>query len=494
MSTGKTYNDAVAALNTLQTPFDKLEARRQAGLKMESSALLQMKEWIRRIGYQMSDLNRLNIVHVAGTKGKGSTCAFVNSILCRYQRSHGAPTKVALYTSPHLIAVRERLLINKQAISEELFAKYFFEVWERLEASAIAEGLDPSYKPVYFRFLTLMSFHVFLEEGVDVAVYEVGVGGELDSTNVVEAPAATGITLLGIDHTVVLGDTIDKIAWHKAGIFKAGSSAFTVPQVPDAMAVVEQRAEEKGVKLEKVNHHPEINAVNFKSGASFQRMNASLAIHLAAAVLERFGYTYSDIAEKLPPGFVQGLNEVEWRGRCELKVEDATEWYLDGAHTYDSLKVAVEWFAEMVENRKTRCGGNFSAPTALIFNQQSRPEVLGLLKALHENLRTSLGEQTSFDRVVFCTNVTWKDKGYGNDLVDLNNDPQVVQNLQVQRSMADMWKTLDNHAQLHVMDTIEDAVNFGRELGTADNKAMVFVTGSLRLVGGVLTVQETTSS
>jgi folylpolyglutamate synthase len=250
--------------------------------------------------------------------------------------------------------VRERLLINNAAISEDVFARYFFEVWERLEESAIREGLDPTHKPVYFRFLTLMSFHVFLSEQVDVAIYEVGVGGELDSTNVVETPAVTGITLLGIDHTVVLGDTIDKIAWHKAGIFKTGSPAFTVPQVLAAMEVVEQRAREKGVRLEKVDHHPEIDAVNFKSGASFQRMNASLAIRLAAAALERFGYALPDIAENLPAGFVLGLNEVEWRGRCELKVENLAEWYLDGAHTYDSLKVAVEWFAEMVQSRKER--------------------------------------------------------------------------------------------------------------------------------------------
>lgn len=120
-----------------------------------------------------------------------------------------------------------------------------------------------------------------------------------------------------------------------------------------------------------------------------------------------------------------------------------------------------------------------------------------------------MGEQTSFDRVIFCTNVTWKAKGYGNgkplctetttheltsrsiDLVDLNNDPHVVQGLRIQRAMADMWKTFDKHPRVHVIETIEDAVDFSRTLGTKDNKAMVFVTGSLRLVGGVLTVQET---
>lgn len=107
--------------------------------------------------HQTSDFDRLNIVHVAGTKGKGSTCAFVNSILQCYNRSIGLPRKVGLYTSPHLVTVRERIQINSEPISEEKFTKYFFEVWDALESSALREGLDPALKPSYFRFLTLMS-------------------------------------------------------------------------------------------------------------------------------------------------------------------------------------------------------------------------------------------------------------------------------------------------------------------------------------------------
>jgi folylpolyglutamate synthase len=154
------------------------------------------------------------------------------------------------------VAVRERIRINSEPISEEQFTKYFFEVWDALESTARQEGIDPALKPTYFRYLTLMSFHIFMREGVDAVVYEVGVGGELDSTNVIKRPAVTGITTLGIDHVDALGDTIDKIAWHKAGIFKSGSPAFSVQQLPEAIKVLEERAKAKEVSLTIIEDNP----------------------------------------------------------------------------------------------------------------------------------------------------------------------------------------------------------------------------------------------
>jgi folylpolyglutamate synthase len=128
---------------------------------MNETSLPEMREWLRRINYIPEDLNRLNMIHVTGTKGKGSTCAFVSSIL-----HHLFPEKtVGLFTSPHLKAVNERIQVNSTPICQELFARYFWEVWDRLERSAKEEGLDGK-KPVYFRFLTLMAWHAFLELGV----------------------------------------------------------------------------------------------------------------------------------------------------------------------------------------------------------------------------------------------------------------------------------------------------------------------------------------
>jgi hypothetical protein len=279
--------DAIDALNSLQTPYAVIEARRKAGIRPDATSVREMRGYLRRIGYTPSDLDRLHIVHVAGTKGKGSTCAFVDSILSRYRSEGGPPHKVGLFTSPHLIAVRERIRINSAPLSEEAFARYFFDVWDRLEANpeVASDDAPAGSKPIYARFLTLMSFHVFLSEGVDAAVYETGIGGEYDATNVIERPAAAGISTLGIDHVYVLGDTVDKIAWHKAGIMKPGCPAFTIEQVPEAAEVLARRATEKGVDLTVLPVDPRLSGVGIRPDATFQKRNASLAIALAEKAL-----------------------------------------------------------------------------------------------------------------------------------------------------------------------------------------------------------------
>src|SRR5271154_2644484 len=173
---------------------------------MNATSLPEMREWLRRINYTPQELNSLNMIHITGTKGKGSTCAFVSSILQHLNPSH----KIGLFTSPHLKAVNERIQINSVPISEDDFARYFWEVWDRLETFEPTEGseiqFDKGRKPVYFRFLTLMAWHAFIDMKVDTAIMEVGVGGEYDSTNLVTQPTATGVTSLGIDHVTVLGN------------------------------------------------------------------------------------------------------------------------------------------------------------------------------------------------------------------------------------------------------------------------------------------------
>lgn len=273
-------------------------------------------------------------------------CAYVDSILSFYRQRHDLPLKTGLFTSPHLVSVRERIRINGAPILPSLFARYFFDVWDRLESTAKTLSYDPADKPAYFRFLTLMSWHAFLSEGVEVAVYEVGVGGEFDSTNIVERPAVSGISTLGIDHVYVLGDTIDQIAWHKAGIMKTGSPAFTVEQIPEAAEIIAQRAEEKGVAVETVGINPALQHVKIKPDANFQKKNASLAIKLAETVLKKLNPEFRIQDGKLPQEFIDGLEQVIWRGRCETKVDGALRWYLDGAHTADSLKIAAQWFGQ----------------------------------------------------------------------------------------------------------------------------------------------------
>lgn len=124
---------------------------------------------------KLEDLDKLNIIHIAGTKGKGTTAAYTSSILSQYCRAEVGPTanlrRIGLFTSPHLVSVRERIQINNAPVSNEMFTAYFSDIWRVLSRSPIV--------PTYFRFLTLLSYHIFLHEGVDIAVYETGVEGNL---------------------------------------------------------------------------------------------------------------------------------------------------------------------------------------------------------------------------------------------------------------------------------------------------------------------------
>ncbi|KAK1752582.1 tetrahydrofolylpolyglutamate synthase [Echria macrotheca] len=485
---GRTYNDAIDALNSLQTPFAQIEARRKAGIRPDATSLREMRGYLARIGYSSSDLDQLNIIHVAGTKGKGSTCAFVDSILRQHRLREKIPRKIGLFTSPHLIAVRERIRIDSAPISENLFARYFFEVWDRLETNSAtaAEQVEPGTKPIYARYLTLLSYHVFLSEGVDAAVYETGIGGEFDATNVVDRPVASGISTLGIDHVFVLGDTVDKIAWHKAGIMKPGSPAFTIEQVPAAAAVLRERAAEKGVDLRVLEVDPRLENVRIRPDAVFQKKNATLAVALAEAALSKLDPAFSvDRSKPLPKEFVDGLEQVVWRGRCEVKQEEGVTWHVDGAHTVDSLKMAARWFVDEAAGNK--------GPKVLIFNQQGRSEAVDFLDGLCNTVKKGDPAGKGFEHVIFCTNVTYAETGYKRDFVNHQHNPKDIQNMTAQRVFAEKWTALDPSAKVHVIPSIEEAINTARSLAEGlgeGQKVQALITGSLHLVGGALGILE----
>ncbi|KAJ1817256.1 Folylpolyglutamate synthetase, partial [Coemansia sp. RSA 2598] len=185
----ESYKSAVEDLNGLQTNHDIVQMIRASGGRMNEYSIPEFEAFMEKIGYRVEDLDRLNVIHVTGTKGKGSTCAFVSRIM--QQVDSPRRLKVGLFTSPHLIEVRERIQIDGKPISEELFAKYFYETYNRLRSKTPplrkVSPMSPDM-PMYFRFLNLMAIHAFLSEGVDVAVMEVGVGGQYDSTNAVRKP------------------------------------------------------------------------------------------------------------------------------------------------------------------------------------------------------------------------------------------------------------------------------------------------------------------
>lgn len=436
----------------------------------------------------------MNTIHIAGTKGKGSTSAFISFILVRYiQPSPSQPqpplSKIGLYTSPHLRFVRERIQINNEPLSEEVFAKYFFETWDRLEDSAKAKGepTDKSAKPVYFRFLTLMAFHTYMSEGVDTAIIECGIGGEYDSTNILTKPSVTGITSLGIDHTAMLGNTIEEIAWHKGGIMKTDVPCYSAPQPPSAIEVLQKRSSENSAPFKVVDRYQGLSDIKLGLAADFQQINASLAIAIAWKHLFLTDHKPHNL---LPPAFVHGLEQVRWPGRCEIRREANITWHIDGGHTLESIEVAGSWFASQIPPPQTP---GARRTRILLFNQQTR-DANALAKALHKTLAAALKDEQPFTHAVFCTNTTFREAGFRPDLVSMNTSKEAVDALEVQRGLAETWREIDGEAPaaVEVKRSIEEAVDWCRGIAEdVEEDVMVLVTGSVHLVGGFLEVLET---
>ncbi|XP_031986282.1 folylpolyglutamate synthase, mitochondrial isoform X1 [Corvus moneduloides] len=400
--------DAIRMLNTLQTNASYLEqVKRERG---DPQAQLEaMQGFLERSGLKVEDLDRLNIIHVTGTKGKGSACAFTECIL----RSYGL--KTGFYSSPHLVQVRERIRINGQPISKDLFNKYFWLVYNRLE-----ETKDPVHAsmPAYFRFLTIMAFHVFLQEKVDLAVVEVGIGGTYDCTNIIRAPVVCGVSSLGIDHTSILGDTMEKIAWQKGGIFKPGVPAFTVAQPERPLEVLRERAQERKCPLylcpELDDFEEGCRALELGLAGAHQRSNAALALQLARMWLQRRGCQALGELKEVPPStelvgrpvpvapafrltdaMIQGLRDTEWLGRTQVLSHGPVTWYLDGAHTTSSIQACVRWFRQAALNQDKPHDG--SEVRVLLFNATGDRDTAALLKLL---------VPCHFDYAVFCPNFT----------------------------------------------------------------------------------------
>ena len=292
---------------------------------------------------------KLKVIHIGGTNGKGSTIAFLKSMLEKLG------LRVGVFTSPYLIHYRDQISINGESISEARLETLMADYRSLLEGEH-APALQGTTE---FEIITAIAYDYFASEQVDVAIMEVGMGGLLDSTNVCQ-PILTGITTIGLDHVALLGDTLEAIAEQKAGIVKQGVPLVTGNIVPEALAVIDQIAEEKQVarivyrRDYQVNHQESVvtgEVFDYSSLVRQGRFQAGLlGIHqienagMAVALLDSY---CKETGQKLPDNALvaQALEETSWPGRLEVVSTDPL-LILDGAHNPHAIEALLATLQE----------------------------------------------------------------------------------------------------------------------------------------------------
>lgn len=271
-------------------------------------------------------------VLIAGTNGKGSTASTLASILT------AAGLRTGLYTSPHLERPNERIQLDRREIADDAFACLYFRVHDAAQ-ELILTGQLPQL-PSYFEILTAVAFLYFAESKIDIAVLEVGMGGRLDATNVVE-PLLSIVTDISLDHMEWLGTTISAITHEKAGILRCGGTMITLPQHPEANQVLGEVAAELGVHVvSAVPYIPATGAsgpytvealgigitVDSPLAGAHQQRNVALAIAAAVELAAKHGFPVT------PAALEEGIRRTYWPGRLERIARNGVEWILDVAH------------------------------------------------------------------------------------------------------------------------------------------------------------------
>jgi len=291
------------------------------------------RELLSRLGNPQEGIK---IIHVAGTNGKGSVCAYLNAMLL------AGGKKTGLFTSPHLVRINERFQINGEDVSDEQFLNAFFKV-EKAAKEYEAEGEG---HPSYFETLFLMGMLIFKEAGVEYLVMETGLGGRLDATNVVEKPLACIITSISRDHTEYLGDTLEAIAGEKAGIIKAGVPVIYDASQPGPASVIAAKAKEMGspawpmepsfYEMKTQSREGITFTFAYPGGekaelaipyvAKYQMMNASLAFYTM--------HILQDVHDIPKNVLAEGLSKIKWPCRMEMAAPGVI---IDGAHNEDGI-------------------------------------------------------------------------------------------------------------------------------------------------------------
>jgi folylpolyglutamate synthase len=421
-------------------------------------------------------------------------------------RNYGLST--GLYTSPHLMDVRERFRVNGENVTEAIFIEAFWEVWNVVQAKMNSEAGLPA--PGFFRFLTLVAFHLFKKVRVDVIVLEVGVGGRIDATNIVAAPAVCGITTIDLDHMEVLGDTLEKIAYEKAGICKRGVPVFVTSQQESVLEVFRGCAAAVNAPYcvaRPLSHwEKEGQVIKLSLAGSFQSMNAALALELCNAFLEtidrkKYKMTYSIVDEGggLLPCVLHALATTSWDGRCQTVslVPGVKTVYVDGAHTPKSISLVGDWFAAEATSAAAR---------VLVFHGGQERKVALLLSKL-----TFL----DFDYIIFVPPSMFRPSKYVAptasqllaevpdqtsvvpvDSADGSTDLSKESTSSSPKSKTNSWsntlgvvwrclkKRKSSEEKIIVHGSMRETVGWLREL---DGPVNVLLTGSLYIVGDFLT-------
>ena len=357
--------------------------------------MFEVEEWLHsRIGLNFrSGLGRMQravdllgnpekaypIIHVTGTNGKGSTIAFMRELFV----AHGK--KVGTFTSPHIISIHDRICINGQPIAEEDFVRIANQVKEMEKIL-----LETHDQLSFFELLTLIALLYFKEQGVDLVLLEVGIGGLLDTTNVVTGEIAV-ITSIGLDHQETLGDSLEEIAEQKAGIFKAGKKAVIAKLAPEAKLVCQNTARELAVELYQAGQDFTLTARDFSSSlASFSQLEISLEgvyqQENAALALETFLLFMASRGERVEEVLVRrALQETHWAGRLE---RIRPQIYLDGAHNLPALTRLVEFIQGKIQQ---------GYQIRILFGALKRKDYQGMLGYLSKQLPEVELKVTGFD-------------------------------------------------------------------------------------------------
>lgn len=319
------------------------------------------------------------IIHVTGTNGKGSTIAFMRELFV----SHGK--KVGTFTSPHIVSIHDRICINGQPISDAAFIRLANQVKEMEQRL-----LETHDQLSFFELLTVIALLYFKEQGMDLVLLEVGIGGLLDTTNVVTGEIAV-ITSIGLDHQETLGNSLEEIAEQKVGIFKPGRAAVIANLAPEAQLVCQKIAEDLDVTLYQADRDFSFKSGHFSSSlADLTRLKLGLEgayqEENAALALQAFLLFMTERGEKINEEVVRcALKTTSWAGRLEAVTEHI---YLDGAHNLPALERLVEFIQEKIQQ---------GYHPQILFGALKRKDYSRMLTYLTDHLPDTALYVTSFD-------------------------------------------------------------------------------------------------